>query len=207
MLLVIDDLHTNQHYALTLTWSLSKLTVMRTDGPPIKIGVSSELRRSFKDKAVTCSTADGAAVLFRTQIRAAVNDGILDSFDVFDGTGIVIGLITRPFVGSGLGEYVIETAAGRWTLTEAWKNSPKSLLWTAAELVASFCLPVSRMDRSFRLREQFAIVNESGVQIGHASLAHKGIKVTYDISVGDDRLDMRVAAAIGVVTTLNTYPT
>ncbi|MEY2767702.1 MAG: hypothetical protein RI912_1365, partial [Actinomycetota bacterium] len=39
---------------------------------------------------------------------------------------------------------------------------------------------------------------ESGAQVGHVNRANMKIKDTYDIRVDDDRLDMRMAAAMGV---------
>lgn len=204
---MIDDPRAYQSYALTLTWSLSKLTVIRADGTPTNIGVGPKLRRSLKERAVTCKTADGSAVLFRAQSRGNLTDDVIDAFDVSDGNGVGLGLITRPLRVSDPGSYVIETAAGRWTLTEAREKSPKSLLRGVALLVATVSSLASPNPQALPLREQFALFNESGVQVGSACLSHRGLKVVFEISIGDDRLDMRVATAIGVATVLATYPT
>ena len=139
-------------------------------------------------------TADGAAVLFNTQRRKALNDDILEIFDVSDGNGAVIGSIIRPFVG----QYdhnvrlVIETALGRWTLEE----TPAEL--TGFEILVGFSsLPDPR---------EFALTNESGVRIMHSRTGvTRTLKIKHDVSVSDDRLDMRVAAAIGVFTMHTLY--
>ena len=191
---MIKDVRTGHPYALALTWTWGRLTVTRTDGTPVKVGVSPWSRRSWKKKTALCMTADGAAVLFNTQRRKALNDDILEIFDVSDGNGAVIGSIIRPFVG----QYdhnvrlVIETALGRWTLEE----TPAEL--TGFEILLGFSsLPDPR---------EFALTNESGVRIMHSRTGvTRTLKIKHDVSVSDDRLDMRVAAAIGVFTMHTLY--
>jgi len=48
------------------------------------------------------------------------------------------------------------------------------------------------------MRVQFSLLNETGALVGHVNRANMKIKDTYDIRVDDDRLDMRLAAAMGV---------
>lgn len=193
---VIKYLHTGQPYALTLTWVWGKLTVTRTDGTPVKVGVSPWSRRSWKKKTALCMTADGAAVLFHTQRRKDLNDDMPETFDVSDGNGAVIGSIIRPLVGQYDNDVrlVIETAAGRWTLAE----TPVAL--TGFETLLSF-VATQHPDPL-----ESVLINESGVRIGHARTGTtRTLKIKHDVSVSDDRLDMRMAAAIGVFTTHTMY--
>jgi uncharacterized protein YxjI len=182
-------MHNNQPYSLTLVQKLTMMqnqwVVTRTDGTPIDIGVISQKRMSLKE-SVTCTTADGAAVLFRIQGRKVLEIG--GTYDVFDGDGVAIGLITKDFKASlGRSTYAIETAAGRWTLTEA--SQVQAVMRRVMNLVS---------DIPWLMRMQFSLVNESGVQVGHVNRANMKIKDTYDIRVDDGRLDMRMAAAMGV---------
>lgn len=57
---------------------------------------------------------------------------------------------------------------------------------------------MNQVDIPWFMRVQFSLLNESGVQVGHVNRANMKIKDTYDIKVDDDRLDMRMAAAMGV---------
>jgi len=182
-------MHASQPYSLTLTQKLTMLqnqwTVTRTDAAAVDIGLISQKRMSLKE-SVTCTTMDGTGVLFRIQGRKVLEIG--GTYDVFDGTGAAIGLITKDFKASlGRSTYVIETAHGRWTLTEA--SQLQAILRRVLNVVS---------DLPWLMRVQFVLIDESGAQVGHVNRANMKLKDTYDIRVDDGRLDMRMAAAMGV---------
>ncbi len=182
-------MHTNQPYSLTLVQKLTMMqnqwTVTRIDGTPIDIGVISQKRMALKE-SVTCTTVDGSEVLFRIQGRKVLEIG--GTYDVFDGAGVPIGLISKDFKASlGRSTYVIETPNGRWTLTEA--SQMQAIMRRVLNVVS---------DIPWLMRVQFALINEAGMQVGHVNRVNMKLKDTYDIRVNDERLDMRMAAAMGV---------
>jgi len=176
-------------YALTLAQKLTMMqnrwTVTRTDTAPVEIGYIVQKRMALKE-SVTCTAPDGSGVVFRIQGRKVIELGGV--YDVLDGSDAPIGTIAKDFKASlGRSTYVIETPHGRWTLTET--SQLQAILRRVMNVVS---------DIPWLLRVQFALVNESGVQVGHVNRANMKIKDTYDIRVDDDRLDMRMAAAMGV---------
>ena len=176
-------------YALTLAQKLTMMqnrwTVTRTDTAPVEIGYIVQKRMALKE-SVTCTAPDGSGVVFRIQGRTVIELGGV--YDVLDGSDAPIGTIAKDFKASlGRSTYVIETPHGRWTLTET--SQLQAILRRVMNVVS---------DIPWLLRVQFALVNESGAQVGHVNRANMKIKDTYDIRVDDDRLDMRMAAAMGV---------
>lgn len=98
-------------------------------------------------------------------------------YDVTDGSGTHIGVISTGISAT----FTIETQSGRWQLTE----SPSFL---------------KTFGRSNGVR--FALLDESGVQVGHVRSIGDGLqRGGRDIQVQDSRLGPRVAAAAGFFTT------
>lgn len=178
----------NMPYSLTLTQKLTMMqnrwTVTRTDSTPVDLGYITQKRMALKE-SVTCTTPDGAGVVFRIQGRKVIELGGV--YDVVDGDGVSIGTLAKNFKASlGRSTYTVETPQGRWTLTET------------SQVQAIVRRVVSLADIPWFIRVQFSLMNESGAQVGHVNRANMKIKDTYDIKVEDDRLDMRMAAAMGV---------
>lgn len=175
-------------YSLTLTQKLTMMqnrwTVTRTDTAPVDLGFITQKRMALKE-SVTCTSPDGASVVFRIQGRKVMEIGGV--YDVVDGDGSSIGTLAKNFKASlGRSTYVVETFQGRWTLTET------------SQLQAILRRVMNLVDIPWFMRVQFSLLNESGAQVGHVNRANMKIKDTYDIKVDDDRLDMRMAAAMGV---------
>jgi len=176
-------------YSLTLAQKLTMMqnrwTVTRTDTAPVDIGFIVQKRMALKE-SVTCTAPDGSGVVFRIQGRKVIELGGV--YDVLDGADAPIGTIAKDFKASlGRSTYVLETPQGRWTLTET--SQVQAILRRVVSLVT---------DIPWLLRVQFVLLNESGAQVGHVNRANMKIKDTYDIRVDDDRMDMRMAAAMGV---------
>ena len=79
-------------YSLTLTQKLTMMqnrwTVTRTDSTPVDMGYITQKRMALKE-SVTCTTPDGAGVVFRIQGRKVIELGGV--YDVVDGDG------SKPF--------------------------------------------------------------------------------------------------------------
>ena len=163
----------------------NRWTVTRTDTVPVDIGYVVQKRMALKE-SVTCSSPDGSGVVFRIQGRKVIELGGV--YDVLDASDAPIGTISKDFTASlGRSTYVIETSLGKWTLTES--SQAQAIV---RRLVNIFS------DVPWLMRVQFSLLNEAGALVGHVNRANMKIKDTYDIRVDDDRLDMRLAAAMGV---------
>ena len=163
----------------------NRWTVTRTDTAPQDIGYIVQKRMALKE-SVTCTSTDGSGVVFRIQGRKVIELGGV--YDVLGAADAPIGTIAKDFRASlGRSTYVIETAHGRWTLTES--SQAQAIIRRVVNLVS---------DIPWLMRVQFALLDESGAQVGHVNRANMKITDTYDIRVDDDRLDMRMAAAMGV---------
>jgi uncharacterized protein YxjI len=162
----------------------NRWTVTRIDTSPVDLGYIVQKRMALKE-SVTCTSPDGAAVVFRIQGRKVLELGGV--YDVVDGDDGPIGTLSKNFKASlGRSTYTIETPQGRWTLTET------------SQLQAILRRVMNLVDIPWFMRVQFSLMDESDVQVGHVNRANMKIKDTYDIKVDDDRLDMRMAAAMGV---------
>lgn len=170
-----------------------KLTVMknvwelsRTDGPaPVTVGKIAQARMKLKEH-VTCTTPDGTVVVFTIKARSVIELGA--TYDIADGNGTPLGVIAKDFKASlGRSTYRIQTPTGNWTVTET--NPTLAFVRRIVNVVT---------DIPWLLRVQFSILDENGAQVGHVNRANMRIRDTYDIAVTDDRLDQRVAAAVGV---------
>jgi len=175
-------------YSLTLTQKLTMMqnrwTVTRTDATSIDLGYIVQKRMALKE-SVTCTSPDGTTVVFRIQGRKVMEIGGV--YDVVDGDGVTIGTLAKNFKASlGRSTYTIETSHGRWTLTET--SQVQAIVRRVLNLV----------DIPWFMRVQFSLINEAGAPVGHVNRANMKIKDTYDIKVDDDRLDVRMAAAMGV---------
>lgn len=169
---------------LTMMKNVWELT--RTDGPePQALGSIQQARMKLKE-AVTCTTPDGQNTVFSIKGRRVVE--LQGTYDIFDGGGTPIGFMTKDFKASlGRSTYNIETPAGRWTVTET--DATKAILRRIVGVVT---------DIPWLFRVQFTILDENRRPVGHVNRANRKLKDTYDILVEDGRLDMRVAASIGV---------
>jgi hypothetical protein len=135
---------------------------------------------------VKCTLPDGNGLLFAIKARSALE--LATTYDITDGTGAPLGIMTKDFAASlGRSTFHVETAAGKWTVTETSKA--QAIIRRVVGLV---------IDLPWLLRVQFSILNATGQQIGHVNRASMKIKDTYEIQVDDEALDMRMAAAIGV---------
>jgi uncharacterized protein YxjI len=162
----------------------NRWTVTRIDTSPVDLGYIVQKRMALKE-SVTCTSPDGAAVVFRIQGRKVLELGGV--YDVVDGDDGPIGTLSKNFKASlGRSTYTIETPQGRWTLTET------------SQLQAILRRVMNLVDIPWFMRVQFSLMDESGAQVGHVNRANMTIKDTYDNKVDDDRLDMRMAAAMGV---------
>jgi uncharacterized protein YxjI len=176
-------------YTLTLSQKLTVMknqwTISRVNPAPADIGVVAQKRMSLKE-SVTCKTLDGTGVLFQIKGRKVLE--IAGTYDVFDGTGAHIASISKDFKASlGRSTYQIETPFGRWTLTE--RSQFQAILRRVVRVVA---------DIPWLMRVQFVLLNESNQEVGYIHRANFKIKDTYEIHVADQRLDQRVASALGV---------
>ena len=162
-------------------WNLS-----RVDGPePVPVGRISQARMKLKEH-VTCVTPDGSATLFSVRGRSVLE--LRGVYDVTDASGMVLATIAKDFRASlGRSTYTVTSSAGSWTVTE-----------TNATLAVLRRIVGALTDLPWPLRIQFSILDENGVPVGHVRRANMRIRDTYDILVSDDRLDQRVAAAVGV---------
>ena len=176
-------------YTLDLT---QKLTMMkniwhlsRIDGQNTPLGTIEQARMKLKEQ-VKCTLPDGSGSWFAIKARSALE--LATTYDITDGTGSPLGIMTKDFAASlGRSTFHVETPAGKWTVTETSKA--QAIIRRVVGLV---------IDLPWLLRVQFSILNATGQQIGHVNRASMKIKDTYEIHVDDDLLDIRVAAAIGV---------
>jgi uncharacterized protein YxjI len=169
---------------LTLTKNVWEVT--RTDGSQeCPLGVIAQARMKLKEE-VTCTTPDGAHTVFTIRGRRVMELG--GTYDILDEQGAPIGYLAKNFKQSlGRSTYQVETPLGRWTVTET--SAAQAILRRVVGLLS---------DIPWLLRVQFTILDEAQRPVGSVNRANMKIKDTYEITVEDDRLDMRVAAAIGV---------
>ena len=144
------------------------------------------------------------------------------TYDVTDGAGVNIGVVYKDVKASLLRKKcVIETQSGRWRLSET--SSSQLLLRLTASFVT---LCVAGVLTAFEYNDisdtigfvvigimvvflrlfsgkmskkelLLTLTNESGVQVGSTKVANG----SYEIHVQDSRLDQRVAAVAGLITT------
>lgn len=162
-------------------WDLS-----RVDGPaPVPVGRIRQARMKLKERVI-CTTPDGTATLFTVHGRNMLE--IRGTYEVADAAGNVLAVITKDFRASlGRSTYVVESSAGTWKVTET--NPTLAVLRRIVNVV---------VDIPWLLPIQFSILDAGGNSVGCINRVVLRIRDTYDIAVTDDRLDQRVAAAVGV---------
>jgi len=167
-------------------WELS-----RTDGPsPVTVGKISQARMKLREH-VTCTTPDGAAVVFTIKARSVIELG--GTYDIADGNATPLAVMTKDFKASlGRSTYRIQTPTGNWTVTET--NPTLAFVRRIVNVVTNI---------PWLLRIQFSILDENGTPVGHVKRANMRIRDTYDIAVTDDRLDQRVAVGVAVDAFMN----
>jgi hypothetical protein len=144
------------------------------------------------------------------------------TYDVTDGAGVNIGVVYTDVKASLLRKKcVIETQYGRWRLAE---TSSSQLILRLTVSFVTLCVAgvltafeyndisdtisfvvlgiTAVFIRLFsgKMNEKellLTLTNESGVQVGSTKVANG----SYDIHVQDSRLDQRVAAVAGLITT------
>lgn len=176
-------------YTLELVQKLTLMkniwTLSRVDPDAAPLGTIEQARLRLRER-VQCQRADDAGLWFTIRARSAFE--LIATYDIADGQGAPLGTLTKD-VGASLGRstYRVETAAGRWTVTET----------SAVKAVARRLLGLVT-DLPWLFRVQFSVLDASGRRVGHVNRKNRRLIDTYEIRIEDDALDQRVAAAIGV---------
>ena len=220
----------NNPYSLSIVKKLTagreRWTITNTNGGHTDIGVISEdvekltLKSDISTiKPTRIVTPDESAVVFEMLLRKSRLHSWKPTYDVTDGAGVNIGVVYRDVKASLLRKKcVIETQPGRWRLSET--SSSQLIVRLAVFFAVLGAAGVATMYEHNKITQYVALgigavfvrlisvkmskkellltlTNESGAQVGSTKVANG----SYDIQVQDSRLDWRVAAAAGLITT------